>query len=262
MTARKQAEQERAHLEGQLRQSQKLQAIGQLAAGVAHDFNSLLMVLLGNLELLQRRREKAEPARTDRAEEAAMEQMLAAVERGRKLVQNLLAFGRTHKTKPQNLDVNQTIANMDAILQGLLEGRIELHTNKAPNLKPIHADAGQIEQAVMNLVINARDAMPEGGTLEIETANVLLEQAYVAAHADAKPGPHVLIAVRDTGHGMTSSTLERLFEPFFTTKPVDKGSGLGLSIVHGIVNQAGGHIEVKSQSGEGSEFELYFPAVE
>jgi signal transduction histidine kinase len=114
----------------------------------------------------------------------------------------------------------------------------------------------------MNLVINARDAMPEGGTLEIETANVLLGQADVAGHAGAKPGPHVLIAIRDTGHGMPDSTLERLFEPFFTTKPVDKGSGLGLSIVHGIVNQAGGIIEVKSRSGEGSEFRLYFPAVE
>jgi signal transduction histidine kinase len=260
VTARKQAEEERERLESQLRQSQKLQAIGQLAAGVAHDFNSLLMVMLGNIELMLGRRKRGKGGDADSPDKPALEQMLEAVERGRTLVQKLLAFGRTQRAKPRILDLNRIIADMDAMLRGLLDKNVKLRTRRARDLKHIRADAGQMEQAIMNLVINARDAIPGGGTLGIETANVLLDEAYAAKHTEARPGAYVLLAIRDTGHGMSKVTLERLFEPFFSTKPVDKGTGLGLSIVHGIVKQAGGHIEVTSKLGKGSVFKLYFPA--
>lgn len=261
ITDRRQAEEAREHAESQLRQSQKLQAVGQLAAGVAHDFNSLLMVILGNIELLKGRR-KGKTGDTDSIDSSAWEQILNAIERGRTLVQKLLVFGRAQKSKPQLVDPNRLITETETMLRGIVGRRIKVRKILDPVVKYINADPGQIEQAIMNLVLNARDAMPEGGTLTIVTANADLNDAYVATADEAATAGHVMITVSDTGVGMSEEIRQRLFEPFFSAKPVDKGSGLGLSIVHGIVKQAGGHIKVTSELGKGSVFRLYFPAAE
>jgi PAS domain S-box-containing protein len=261
ITDQKRAEEQRDHLESQLRHAHKLQAVGRLAAGVAHDFNSLLMVILGNIELLERKFQAGQGG-PGTAGTAELEQIHNAIERGRVLIQKLLVFGRTRRSKLQVVDPNRLISETRRMLHGLLGTQIEVQTNLAADVKHINADPGQLEQAVMNLVLNARDAMPFGGVLTIETANATFDEEYVAAHPEAAMGEHVRITVSDTGSGMTEETRQQAFEPFFTTKAVDKGSGLGLSIVHGIVNQAGGHIEVSSTLGKGAVFNVYFPAVE
>ena len=261
ITDRRQAEEARERAEAQLRQSQKLQAVGQLAAGVAHDFNSLLMVILGNIELLKGRR-KDKAGDTESVDSSAWEQILNAIERGRALVQKLLVFGRTQKSKPQLVDPNRLITETEAMLRSIVGRRVKIRKTLDPAVKYINADPGQIEQAIMNLVLNARDAMPDGGTLTIETVNVDLDDTCAAAGGEVATSGHVMIAVGDTGVGMSEETRQRLFEPFFSAKPVDKGAGLGLSIVHGIVKQAGGHIEVTSELGKGAVFTLYFPAAE
>jgi PAS domain S-box-containing protein len=262
VTERRQAERERAKLEEQLRHVHKMQAVGQLAAGVAHDFNSVLAVVLGNAELLRsecKRRGLPDPKN---AISDALGHILNSVERGRKLVQSLLTFGRTRSWRPRPLNLNNRVDYVRQMLEGVLGAHIELEVLKEQNLKTINADAGQMEQVLVNLLLNARDAMPDGGELTIETANADLDEAYVTAHAEAHPGPHVCLRVSDTGAGMDGSTLKRLFEPFFTTKPMDQGTGLGLSIVYGIVTQANGHITVASDVGKGTTFALYFPATE
>jgi signal transduction histidine kinase len=257
ITERKRAEEEKAKSEAQLRHAHKMQAVGQLAAGVAHDFNSILTVILSNAE---RTLSKMNEDRIASAEAEALRQIVSSVERGAGLVRRLLAFGRTGGGKPQLLDLNRVVVDMDAMLRSLIGGQTELRVRTASDIKAIYADVGQIEEAIMNLVLNARDAMPDGGKLTIETAHVTLDKAYARAHIEAKPGSHAVLIVNDTGTGMNEETMRRMFEPFFTTKSKEKGSGLGLSIVHGIVTQAGGHIEVTSKPGDGTSFKLYFPA--
>lgn len=260
ITERRQAEEKRARMQAQLSNAHKLQAVGQLAAGVAHDFNSLLTVILGNVELLERQA-KREAEDAPPVDASTLDQIHNAVDRGRVLVQKLLVFGRAQKGRPQRVQPNRLIMDTQAMLQPMLSKKVETRTNLAADLKCIRVDAGQLEQAVMNLVLNARDAMSDGGTLSIETANVTLDHDYVTVHPDAVTGDYVMVAVGDTGTGMIEETRQRLFEPFYSTKAVDEGAGLGLSIVHGIVTQAGGHIDVDSEPGKGAVFRMYFPAV-
>jgi len=261
ITDRRRAEEQRQQYETQLRQADKLRAIGQLAAGMAHDVNSLLMVILGNVELLQRKY-GGEAESGESADAPTFGRILSAIERGRVLIQSLLVFGRAQKSTPQVIDPNSVIAKTSAMLQPLWGEHISVEAGLSPDVRSIRADAGHIGQVVMNLLMNARDAMPNGGTVTIETANSTLNKANVAAHADARPGDYVMIAVSDTGLGLTEQESQRLFDPFFSTKPVGKGTGMGLAVVHGIVTHAGGHIEVESELGKGTAFRLYFPAVE
>ncbi|MGE3276529.1 MAG: ATP-binding protein [Vicinamibacterales bacterium] len=243
---------EREQLEAQLRQAQKMEAVGRLATGIAHDFNNLITVLLGYsdelLEQVDPQSELHQPA----------SEIRRAAERAEGLTQQLLAFSRRHTTSPQSIDLNVAVRNMQDLLRRLLGAEIELRVTLAPDLGLIRADTAQIGQVVMNLAVNARDAMPEGGFLRIETANVDIGSDDL----DAIPGPHVMLLVADTGHGMSDDVQQRLFEPFFTTKERGQGTGLGLSMVQGIVRQAGGHVRVESRPGRGSIFRMYFPRVD
>jgi len=259
ITAQKKAEGQRDRLEFQIRQAHKLQAVGQLAAGVAHDFNSLLMVILGNLELLQAT--YGAGGADNGAEAESWDRIFEAVDRGRSLIRKLLVVGRAERSRAHSVNPNRAIVDMDKMLRGLFDRRIEVRMKLAPDAGRIHVDSGQFHQVLMNLVLNARDALASGGRLEIETANVERSELQMADHPEARPGKYVLVSVTDNGEGMSKATLERLFEPFFSMKPVNKGSGLGLAIVHGIVQNAGGHIEVQSELGQGSQFRLYFPAI-
>ena len=262
LTDRKRAEEAQERLEAQLRHSHKLEAVGQLAAGVAHDFNSILAVILGNAELIQRARQKRRTRKQEEAEASALEQVIRAVERGRAMVQKLLTFGRTKVWNPQLLDLNGLITDMNRMLEGVIGKDIAIRLVLAQGLKRCQADSVQMEQVIMNLILNARDAMPGGGVLTIETANVTLPGTEPARHAEAGTGPHVMLAVSDTGVGMSPDILERAFEPFYSTKPTDQHSGLGLSIVYAVVKQAGGHVDVSSTPGQGTTFRLYFPVLE
>jgi PAS domain S-box-containing protein len=247
---------ERKRLESQLLQSQKLEAVGQLAAGVAHDFNNLLNVITGYSELLLR----SLPAKgTDRDR---TEQVRRAAERGAGLTRQLLAFSRRQVLEPRVLDLNAALADVQSMLTRLIGEDIKIVTSFHPGLGRVFADPGQMEQVLVNLVVNARDAMPEGGSLVLETSNLDLDEAYVRTHPGARTGAHVRLAVSDTGHGMDAATASRVFEPFFTTKPRGKGTGLGLATVHGIVQQSGGHVDVYSEPGHGTTFKIYLPRVE
>ncbi|MBN2446308.1 MAG: PAS domain S-box protein [Phycisphaerae bacterium] len=260
ITARKRAEAERQELEAQLRQSQKLEAVGQLAGGVAHDFNNLLTAILGNIELSIDSVRDALGA--DHGAVKSMEQIEKAAQRASTLTRQLLTFSRRDVTQPKNLDLNQILADMDKMLRRLITENISLTTILDPDLRSVRADAGQLEQVIVNLVVNAVQAMPDGGRLSLETRNVTIDEDYAANHAEARLGPNVMLAVSDTGHGMDKATLERIFEPFFTTKSVDKGTGLGLATVHGIVKLSGGHIMVYSEPRRGTTFKVYLPAVD
>ena len=242
---------ERDHLEAQLRQAQKMEAVGRLATGIAHDFNNLITVLLGYSE------ELAEHVTRDSPLRKPVEEVRRAAERASGLTQQLLAFSRRQVATPQAVDLNVTVSNMQDLLRRLLGAEISLQVTLGPNLECVTADPVQIGQIVMNLAVNARDAMPNGGTLTIETA--MLELG--AEHLDIIPGPHVMLLVRDTGVGISADVQRKLFEPFFTTKDPGHGTGLGLSMVHAIVRQAGGHIAVDSEIGKGTTFRVYFPAV-
>jgi signal transduction histidine kinase len=242
-----------AELEAALSGAQKMEAIGRLAGGVAHDFNNLLTVINGFSDMLLL---KLRPG--DERYEAA-HTIRQAGERGAGLTRQLLAFSRKQLLNPTVLNLNTLAANTEMMLRRLIGEDVCLLTLLEPALRLVKADPGQIEQVIMNLVVNARDAMPEGGEIVLETRNVDLDEGYAATHPGAKPGGHVLLAVRDTGCGMDEQTMARIFEPFFTTKPAGKGTGLGLATVYGIINQSGGHITVESEPGRGTTFRVYLP---
>ena len=244
---------ERKNWEDQLHQAQKLEAIGSLAAGVAHDFNNVLSVILSYSELLALDLNEADPMRAD-LREIQTAGMLAVT-----LTRRLLAFGRQQVLQPKLLDLCQIVASMEVMLRRLVGEEVELVMTLAPECGKVLVDPGQIEQVVMNLVINARDAMPEGGKLSITAEETILGQEYATQHVGVTAGPHVLIAVTDTGVGMSEATQSRIFEPFFTTKDPGKGTGLGLATVFGIVKQSGGSIEVFSDLDRGTTFNIYLP---
>ncbi len=247
---------ERRKAEAQLRQAQKIDAVGRLAGGVAHDFNNLLGVITGYCDLLQKDIGARHPG------QARLGQIRKAAERAAGLTRQLLAFSRKQVLEPKVLDLNGIVKDIEKMLRRLIGEDIELVTRLQPDLERVKADPGQLEQVIVNLAVNARDAMPRGGRLVIDTSNVDLDDAYARAHPGMKPGVHAMLTVADTGQGMDPDTLLRIFEPFFTTKEVGKGTGLGLAMVYGIVKQSGGYITVYSEPGQGSTFKIYLPRVE
>jgi PAS domain S-box-containing protein len=248
MTALRQTEE----LQEQLRQAQKMEAIGQLTGGVAHDFNNLLAVIVGNLELLEDRLEEGEDRRL-------AQQALRNAVRGAELTQRLLAFGRRQKLKPSRLDANALIAGMEEMMRRSLGEMVQIEILPADGLPEIDADGSQLENAILNIALNARDAMPGGGRLIISTVLQIVYEPRPVGDRTVPPGSYVTIAIRDTGSGMPPDVKARIFEPFFTTKDIGKGSGLGLSMVYGFVQQSGGMIEVDSEPGAGTEFRLLLP---
>jgi PAS domain S-box-containing protein len=240
-------------LEEQLRQSQRVEAIGRLAGGVAHDFNNLLTAILGYMEFILDA--ELPPEVREHAGEVRKSALSAS-----SLTQQLLAFSRKQVMQPKQLNVNSLIKRMHSMLRRLIGEDIELATFLSARIGDVYVDPGQVEQVVMNLAINARDAMPQGGKLTIETADTVLDSEYCDRHHEVEPGAYVMISVSDNGTGMTRREQEMIFEPFFTTKEIGKGTGLGLSTVYGIVRQSGGHIHVYSEKGRGTTFKIYFPA--
>ena len=247
---------ERKSLESQFLQAQKMEAVGRLAGGVAHDFNNMLGVILGYSDIMQLDLHKEDPLTHNLAE------IKKAAQRAAALTQQLLAFSRKQIIEPQVINLNTKIAGMEKMLTRLIGEDIDLAIVLDPSLEAVKADPGQIDQIIMNLAVNARDAMPQGGKLTLETANVYLDETYAQTHPYVIPGPYVMLAMSDNGQGMDAVTQTRIFEPFFTTKQDDKGSGLGLSTVYGIVKQNNGSIQVYSEVGQGTTFKIYLPQVQ
>lgn len=256
VTERKHAEAKMTALQEQLRQSQKMEAIGQLAGGVAHDFNNLITVIRGYTDLILHSIDKNNPLYEDTLE------IKNASEKAESLTRQLLAFSRKQILQPKVLELNTLISNMAKLLKRLIGENIELITNFSADKAKIMADPGQIEQVFINLVVNARDAMPEGGKLIIETCNLEIDEEFTHNHINMNPGPYVELSISDTGIGMSQEIKEHIFEPFFTTKEKGKGTGLGLSTVFGIVKQSGGNILVYSEPDQGTTFKIYLPRVE
>jgi len=247
---------ERMALEERLRQSQKMEAVGRLAGGIAHDFNNLLTIILGYSQILA----DGLPA-GDRLSESNA-QIKSAAERAAGITRQLLAFSRKQVLSPRVINLNDIVLNLDSLLRRLIGEDIEVMTVPANDLGMVKADPGQVEQVIMNLALNSRDAMPQGGKLTLETANATLDENYAREHQPVAPGQYIMLAVSDTGHGMAPETMTRIFEPFYTTKDVGKGTGLGLSMVYGIVKQSGGHIWVYSEPSQGTTFKIYLPRVD
>jgi CheY-like chemotaxis protein len=243
-------------MEEKLFMSQKMNAVGQLAGGVAHDFNNLLTVINNYCEMILRDLRKEDPLRSD------IEEIFDAGERAATLTSQLLAFSRKQILQPKILNINSIVADMGKMLRRLIGENIDLEFICDNALRNVNADHVQIEQVVMNIAINARDAMPDGGKLTLETLNTSLDEDYCSDHPDVTPGDYVMLAISDTGHGISQETMNHIFEPFFTTKDKGKGTGLGLATVYGIVKQSGAHICVYSELGKGSSFKIYLPAVD
>lgn len=246
----------RRELEEQLRQAQKMEAVGMLAGGVAHDFNNLLTIITGYSQLILNNLRENDPNRH------SAEQIMKAGERAAALTKQLLAFSRRQVLQPRVLDLNKLVTSLGSMLQRLIGEDIDLRLALTPDLGRVSADPGQMEQVIMNLVVNARDAMPKGGVLTLETANVRLDNGYAQRRIAVKPGVYVMLAVSDNGSGMDTATKTRLFEPFFTTKGSGKGTGLGLSTVFGIVKQSEGSLEVYSEPGKGTSIRVYLPRID
>jgi two-component system cell cycle sensor histidine kinase/response regulator CckA len=256
VTDLKRSEEEKALLQEQLRQSQKVEAVGRLAGGIAHDFNNLLTVIKGYSELSRMGLEEGDMLREN------IDQIRDAAERAASLTRQLLAFSRRQVMEMKVLDLNTILRDLEKMLRRIIGENIEMVILPVEDLGKVRADAGQLEQVIMNLVVNARDAMPNGGKLTIQAANTELDESFARSHLDVKPGHYVMVSVSDTGMGMTPEVKERIFEPFFTTKETGKGTGLGLSTAYGIVKQSKGHIWVDSEQEKGTAFKIYLPRVD
>ena len=239
--------------EERLRQAQKMEAIGNLAGGIAHDFNNQLTVVKGYCDIMLQNMSPADPLREP------IEQILKAAVRSISMTSHLLAYSREQVLRPEVMNLNHVLADVVGAIRQLLGDKIELSMDLAADAGNVRADPAQLQQAITNIVVNARDAMPYGGRLSVQTANCVLDGDYVKDHPDASAGPHVVMAFSDTGIGMDEATLQQIFDPFFTTKPLGRGTGLGLSMVYGFVKQSGGHIDVTSQPGRGSAFRVFLP---
>jgi signal transduction histidine kinase len=253
----------RSVAEDTLRQVQKIEAVGQLTGGIAHDFNNHLTIIMGNVDTMKRRLAAVEPDMpADRLAaklETPVDHAMQAARAAAQLTHRLLAFSRRQALNPVQLDLNRLVSSTTELIQRTLGETIQVETVLSAGLWATFADANQVENALINLVLNARDAMPDGGRLTIETSNTYLDEAYVARFADLHPGQYVLVSVADTGAGIPKELLDRAFEPFFTTKRSGEGTGLGLAMVHGFIKQSGGHVRIYSEVGQGTTVKLYFP---